>query len=112
MRKFLKFARYNRTQQLRSVEGSFQDIRDSRFGPFSCSVYNSYCTSSISIVYFELIVYAIYIVYNIMCYKKIFYMINIQLFLCNCLFTKIGLANIKIFIYIKRTVIVYAGLVI
>lgn len=30
VRKFLKFARYNRTQQLRSVEGSFQDIRDSR----------------------------------------------------------------------------------
>jgi len=27
---YLKFARYNRNQQLRSVEGSFQDVKDSR----------------------------------------------------------------------------------
>jgi len=30
VKKFLKFARYNRQQQLRSVEGSFQDLKDSR----------------------------------------------------------------------------------
>ena len=31
IKKFLKFARYNRQQQLRSVEGSFQDLKDSRY---------------------------------------------------------------------------------
>lgn len=30
IKKFLKFARYNRNQQMKEVEGSFQDLKDSR----------------------------------------------------------------------------------